>query len=155
MEDDVGTEIAESVARWLVMFLRRPGGQSQFAAPVWRARAQAAPVRRAQDLIETSPGADHRVGVLASTVAMSERHFLRRFTAETGMTPAAYVEEIRVERARQLLEESADPVELVSARCGFGTPETMRRAFSRRVGAAPAQYRSRFRRIPETAPSAH
>jgi transcriptional regulator GlxA family with amidase domain len=71
------------------------------------------------------------------------------------MTPAAYVEELRVERARQLLEDSSDPVELVSAHCGFGTPETMRRAFSRRVGAAPAQYRARFRRVSETATSAH
>ena len=68
-----------------------------------------------------------------------------------GMTPAAYVEELRVERARQLLEENTDPVELVSARCGFGTPETMRRAFSRRVGVAPVAYRGRFQRISEPA----
>jgi transcriptional regulator GlxA family with amidase domain len=69
------------------------------------------------------------------------------------MTPAAYVEELHVERARQLLEESSDPIELVSAHCGFGTPETMRRAFSRRVGVAPAAYRGRFRAVNEPVPA--
>jgi transcriptional regulator GlxA family with amidase domain len=82
---------------------------------------------------------------------MSPRNFARFFRREIGMTPAAYIEELRVERARQLLEQSADPVELVSARCGFGTPETMRRAFARRVGVPPADYRARFRRTPEAA----
>jgi transcriptional regulator GlxA family with amidase domain len=71
------------------------------------------------------------------------------------MTPAVYVEVLRVERARQLLEEARDPVELVSAHCGFGTPETMRRAFARRVGASPAEYRSRFHRAPDPASSVH
>ncbi len=146
VEDDVGVEIAESVARWLVMFLRRPGGQSQFAAPVWRARAQAAPVRQAQDLIETAPAGDHRVGVLAGRVAMSERHFLRRFTAETGMTPARYVARVRVEAARRELESSDDPVGVIAGRVGFGTPESMRRTFHRHVGASPDDYRRRFKR---------
>ncbi len=104
VEDDVGIEVAESVARWLVMFLRRPGGQSQFAAPVWRRRARLAPVRQAQELIDSEPGADHRIGVLAARVAMSERHFLRRFTAETGLTPARYIAAARVETARRELE---------------------------------------------------
>ena len=107
VEDDVGVEVAETVARWLVMFLRRPGGQSQFAGPVWR-RARLEPVRRAQDLIDTEPGGDHRVGVLAARVAMSERHFLRRFTAETGCTPARYVAQARVEAARHELETTDD-----------------------------------------------
>ena len=78
---------------------------------------------------------------------MSPRNFARFFRRETGMTPAAYVEELRVERARQLLEEGGDPIESISARCGFGTPETMRRAFARRVGVAPAAYRGRFQRV--------
>ena len=73
---------------------------------------------------------------------------------ETAMTPAAYVEELRVERARQLLEQSGEQIELISARCGFGTPETMRRAFARRVGVPPADYRSRFARVPEPAGNA-
>ncbi|MGH9270074.1 MAG: GlxA family transcriptional regulator [Ilumatobacteraceae bacterium] len=146
VEDDVGVEIAETVARWLVMFLRRPGGQSQFAAPVWRDRAQVAPVRQAQDLIESAPGGDHRVGVLASRVAMSERHFLRRFTAETGMTPARYVARVRVEAARRELESSDDPVGVIAGRVGFGTSESMRRTFHRHVGASPDDYRRRFKR---------
>ena len=82
---------------------------------------------------------------LADRAAMSPRNFARFFRRETGMTPAAYVEELRVEHARRLLEESTDPVELVSSRCGFGTPETMRRAFARRVGVSPLEYRDRFR----------
>ena len=88
VEDDLGVEVAEQIARWLVMFLRRPGSQSQFAAPVWRTRARDAPVRRAQELIESDPAADHRLGVLARKVALSERHLLRRFSAEVGVTPA-------------------------------------------------------------------
>jgi transcriptional regulator GlxA family with amidase domain len=89
------------------------------------------------------------VETLAERATMSPRNFARFFRREIGMTPAAYVEELRVERARQLLEASADPVDVISARCGFGTPETMRRAFGRRVGVAPAQYRARFRRVPD------
>ena len=82
---------------------------------------------------------------------MSPRNFARFFSREIGMTPAAYVEELRVERARQLLEDSADPIDLISTHCGFGTPETMRRAFGRRVGIPPAQYRARFRRASDAA----
>jgi transcriptional regulator GlxA family with amidase domain len=80
---------------------------------------------------------------------MSPRNFARFFRREVGMTPAAYVEQLRVERARQLLEDGGDPIDRISAQCGFGTPETMRRAFGRRVGVAPAEYRARFRRVPE------
>lgn len=149
VEDDVGVDVAETVARWMVMFLRRPGGQSQFAAPVWWSRAQAAPVREAQDLIEAEPGADHRVGVLASRVAMSERHFLRRFTAETGLTPGRYVARARVEAARRELESTDDAVAVIAGRVGFGTAESMRRTFHRHVGASPDEYRRRFNRRPD------
>ncbi len=149
VEDDHGVEVAETVARWLVMFLRRPGGQSQFAAPVWRARAQQPPVRRAQELIEAEPGADHRVGVLAARVAMSERHFLRRFTAETGVTPARYIARTRVEAARRELEANDEPVSTIAARVGFGTSESMRRTFHRHLGTSPDDYRRRFARRSE------
>ena len=149
VEDDHGVEVAETVARWLVMFLRRPGGQSQFAAPVWRARAQQPPVRRAQDLIEAEPGADHRVRVLAARVAMSERHFLRRFTAETGVTPACYIARTRVEAARRELEATDETVATIAARVGFGTAESMRRTFHRHLGTSPDDYRRRFARRPE------
>jgi transcriptional regulator GlxA family with amidase domain len=144
VEDDHGVEVAETVARWLVMFLRRPGTQSQFAAPVWRSQARDAPVRQAQELIDADPSADHRLGVLARRVALSERHLLRRFTAELGVTPARYVARARVESARRELESSDDTVAAIAARVGFGTAESMRRTFVRDLGAAPDDYRRRF-----------
>ena len=144
VEDDHGVDVAETVARWLVMFLRRPGTQSQFAAPVWRTRAQDAPVRRAQELIDTDPAADHRLGVLARRVGLSERHLLRRFTAELGTTPAKYVAAARVEAARRELEGGSDTVAAIAARVGFGTAESMRRTFVRQLGAPPDDYRRRF-----------
>lgn len=146
VEDDHGVEIAQVVARWLVMFLRRPGGQTQFAAPVWSERAVTPPIRAAQDLVDHEPGGDHRVGLLAERVGMSERHFTRRFTEETGTSPARYVAEVRLEAARRALEATADTVETIARRCGFGTAETMRRTFTRRLGVSPDQYRQRFRR---------
>jgi transcriptional regulator GlxA family with amidase domain len=141
-------DVAETVARWLVVFLRRSGGQSQFAAPVWRTRARFEPVRRAQELIDADPGADHRLPVLAAKVAMSERHFLRRFTDEVGVTPARYVAQARVDAARRQLEDSDESVTSIADRVGFGTAETMRRTFMRQIGAAPDHYRRRFSHRP-------
>ena len=153
VEEDLGRETAVEIARWLVLFLQRPGGQAQFSTHLSAQLAERRPLRELQSWIADNLDADLRVEALAERAAMSPRNFARFFRRETGMTPAAYVEELRVERARQLLEESTDPVELVSARCGFGTPETMRRAFSRRVGVAPAAYRARFQRMSESATS--
>jgi transcriptional regulator GlxA family with amidase domain len=93
--------------------------------------------------------ADLRVEALAERAAMSPRNFARAFRRETGLTPAAYVEALRVEEARRRLESGSEPIDTVASRAGFGTPETMRRAFARRVGVAPAEYRARFRRAPE------
>jgi transcriptional regulator GlxA family with amidase domain len=146
VEEDLGRETAVEIARWLVLFLQRPGGQAQFSTHLSAQLAERRPLRELQSWIADHLDSDLRVEALAERAAMSPRNFARFFRRETGMTPAAYVEELRVEHARQLLEESADPVEIVSARCGFGTPETMRRAFSRRVGAPPAAYRARFQR---------
>jgi transcriptional regulator GlxA family with amidase domain len=145
VEHDHGAEVAQLVARWLVMFLRRPGGQAQFAAPVWSDRAELEPVRAAQESIEADPGADHRVGVLADRVGMSERHFTRRFTEQVGVSPAQYVTSVRVDAARRELEATGATVDLIARRCGFGTAETMRRTFTRRIGVSPDQYRRRFR----------
>ncbi len=148
VEADQGPEVAQTAARWLVMFLRRPGGQTQFAAPVWIPRAATPTVRQAQELIDASPGADHRVPILAGAVAMSPRHFTRLFTAEVGESPGRYVERVRVEAARRRLEETGETVDVVAARCGFGTAETLRRTFHRRLGVAPDDYRRRFRITP-------
>jgi transcriptional regulator GlxA family with amidase domain len=153
VEEDLGREIAVQIARWLVLFLQRPGGQAQFSTHLSAQLAERRPLRDLQAWIAENLDEDLRVETLAGRAAMSPRNFARFFRRETGMTPAAYVEELRVERARQLLEEGADPVEVISARCGFGTPETMRRAFSRRVGVAPAAYRGRFRTVNDQVPA--
>lgn len=152
VEHDHSAEVAQVVARWLVMFLRRPGGQSQFATPVWTERAELEPVRAAQDLVDAEPGADHRVGVLAAAVGMSERHFTRCFTEQTGTSPAQYVAAVRVEAARRALETTSQTVDAIASRCGFGTAETMRRTFVRQLGVPPDQYRRRFR-LTETRPA--
>jgi transcriptional regulator GlxA family with amidase domain len=144
VEDDHGVDVAQTVARHLVMFLRRPGGQSQFAAPVWDKPAEKQAVRAAQDLVNANPAADLRVGSLAAAIHMSERHFTRVFAAEVGEPPAKYVERVRVEAARRRLEQRGNSVASVASECGFGTAETMRRSFLRRVGVAPDDYRRRF-----------
>jgi transcriptional regulator GlxA family with amidase domain len=144
VEDDHGTEVAQTVARWLVLYLRRPGGQTQFAAPVWVARAKREPIRAVQDAVESEPGGAHSIGELARRAAMSPRHFTRVFTDEVGEAPGAYVERVRTEAARRQLEQTDDTVVAIAARCGFGTPETMRRNFIRRIGVSPDQYRKTF-----------
>jgi transcriptional regulator GlxA family with amidase domain len=149
VEEDLGREIAVEIARWLVLFLQRPGGQAQFSSHLTAQVAERRPLRELQSWIADNLDGDLRVETLAERAAMSPRNFARFFRREVGMTPAAFVEELRIERARQLLEDSADPVDAVSLQCGFGTPETMRRAFARRVGVSPAQYRARFRRAPD------
>lgn len=144
VEADYGVEIAQTVARWLVMYLRRPGGQTQFAAPVWMPRAKREPIRDVQETIEANPSGGHSVTELARRAAMSPRHFTRVFTDEVGEAPGAYVERVRVEAARRQLEESDDTVTAIAMRCGFGTAETMRRNFIRRLGVSPDRYRKTF-----------
>ncbi|MCV7077277.1 GlxA family transcriptional regulator [Mycobacterium szulgai] len=144
VEDDHGTEVAQTVARWLVLYLRRPGGQTQFAAPVWMPRAKRNVIRTVQEAIEAQPGGSHSIEGLAQQAAMSPRHFTRVFTDEVGEAPGQYVERIRTEAARRQLEETNDTVVAIAARCGFGTAETMRRNFIRRVGISPDQYRKAF-----------
>jgi transcriptional regulator GlxA family with amidase domain len=144
IEDDHGPEAALRTAQALVLFVRRPGGQSQFSAQLRAAPARREPLRDVQSHIAAQPNADLSVPALAALAHMSERNFARAFRAETGMTPAAYVELTRVERARRELETTDLPVEALAALCGFGTVETMRRAFARRVGVNPSAYRERF-----------
>jgi transcriptional regulator GlxA family with amidase domain len=144
VEDDHGTDVAQTVARWLVLYLRRPGGQTQFAAPVWMPRAKRAPIRDAQESIESEPAGAHSIPELARRAAMSPRHFTRVFTDEVGEAPGAYVERIRTEAARRQLEETDATVTAIAARCGFGTAETLRRNFVRRLGISPDQYRKTF-----------
>ncbi len=148
-EDDLGPEIAHRTARQLVVFLQRPGDQAQFSSHLATPPASRKPLRELQSWVADHLGEDLRVEMLAARAAMSPRNFARAFRRETGLTPATYVEKLRVEAARRLLEHGAEPVEVVTQRTGFGTPETMRRAFARRVGVPPAQYRARFSRFPD------
>jgi transcriptional regulator GlxA family with amidase domain len=144
VERDHSTDVAQAVARQLVMFLRRPGGQSQFAAPTWIRQAPAGPIQRAQELVVDDPGADHTVRELARQVGMSERHFVRTFSRDVGLSPARFVARVRVDTARQALETSSDTVEVIARRCGFGSAETMRRTLVRHIGVSPEAYRQRF-----------
>lgn len=142
--DDHSPELAQVASRWLVMFYRRPGGQSQFAAPVWHGVSDRASIRAVQDAIVASPGADHRLPLLAAQAAMSERNFLRVFTREIGVTPTKFVESIRVDAACRALETTDATVDAIARTIGFGTAETMRRTFVRVKGVAPTDYRRRF-----------
>lgn len=144
VEEDHGTEVAQTVARWLVLYLRRPGGQTQFAAPVWMSRAKRQPIRIVQEAIEAEPGGVHSIAELARRTDMSPRHFTRVFTTEVGESPGAYVERVRTEAARRQLEQTDDTVAVIAARCGFGSAESMRRNFVRRIGISPDQYRKTF-----------
>jgi transcriptional regulator GlxA family with amidase domain len=145
VQDDLGDEVAQTVTRWLVMFLHRPGGQTQFATPVWVPRAERSTVRTVQNLVERVPDGDYRVPVLADAAAMSVRHFTRVFTTEVGETPGRFVERVRMELARRQLETTDDTLERIAARCGFGTGETLRRVFRRRLNVSPDAYRRCFR----------
>jgi transcriptional regulator GlxA family with amidase domain len=144
VEDDHDREIALTIARHLVLFLRRPGSQSQFSATLVSQQPAREPLREIQRMVLEDVAGEHTVEAMASRANLSARHFARAFTAETGVTPARYVERVRLEAARRRLEETSEPIATVARTCGFGTDETMRRAFLRVLQVAPAEYRRRF-----------
>jgi transcriptional regulator GlxA family with amidase domain len=147
VEEDGGRDLALSVARWLVMFLRRPGGQSQFSVQLSAQVAERRGLRDLQGWIADHLGEDLSVPALARRAGMSPRNFARAFRREIGATPAAYVQAQRVEGARRLLETAEASVAEVAAACGFARVETMHRAFRRGVQVSPAQYRRHFRAV--------
>jgi transcriptional regulator GlxA family with amidase domain len=144
VEDDHGPKLARTVARWIVAFLQRPGGQAQFSERLALPTDIGSPVRSVLDLVVADPAGDHRQAQLARHACVSERHLRRLFAQETHTTPARFVERVRVEAARNLLETTTAPVEEVAALTGFGAGETMRRAFQRTLGTTPGEYRNRF-----------
>lgn len=146
VEHDLGPELAHRVAGHLVVFARRPGGQAQFSAQLRAQAARSPGIREVQRWLPDHLAEDLAVDRLAARAAMSPRTFARAFRDETGTTPAAHVEELRVEAARRLLETSDLTVAAVAARCGFAHAETLHRAFVRRVGTTPARYRQHFAR---------
>jgi len=144
VEDDLGRDVALRVARRLVLFLRRPGSQSQFSAQLSAQVAARDGLRDVQQWIADHPHADLSVAAMAGRAGMSERNFARCFKEEIGTSPGRYVEAARLEVARRLLEESDESVATIATRCGFGTPETLRRVFVRALHIGPTEYRRRF-----------
>jgi transcriptional regulator GlxA family with amidase domain len=145
IEEDHGRDVALSVARRLVVFLKRPGGQSQFSAHLAAQVATEGRIQAVQHWILDHLPLDLTVKTLAARAAMSVRNFTRVFQQEAGMTPADFVEMARVDSARRLLEDTDRPLQRVASSCGFANPDTMRRAFLRRIGTGPSEYRERFR----------
>ena len=144
VEEDRGREVALAIARGLVMFLRRPGNQAQFSAPLAGQLAHREPLRDVQRLIAEHPETDLSIPALAAAANLSPRQFTRAFTAEIGVPPGRYVDRVRLETARRLLEDTADGIAEVARRTGYGTPEAMRRAFLQALNVSPAEYRRRF-----------
>ncbi|GEC03065.1 transcriptional regulator [Streptomyces spinoverrucosus] len=145
VEEDLGRDVALTIARHLVVFLRRPGNQAQFSAQLAAQTASREPLRELQRWITEHPADDLTVEALAARARLSPRHFARAFRSETGTTPGRYVDRVRLEHARRLLEDTGDGIEEISRASGYGTPEAMRRAFVKALGTAPAEYRRRFR----------
>lgn len=143
VEEDLGRTVALAVARYLVVFLKRPGGQAQFSAAL---SLQAAEDRfgALHGWINRHLADDLSLPILARETGMSERSFSRHYAKATGMTPGRAVERLRVEAARRLLSESRQPVKRIARRCGFGSEETMRRSFLRLLAVTPQDYRARF-----------
>ncbi|MFH9813994.1 GlxA family transcriptional regulator [Streptomyces sp. NPDC017230] len=145
--DDLGEAVALRVARQLVMYLKRPSGQSQFSVPL----EQVSTTRRIEDLrhhIMRNIAEPLTVTDLAAHAHVSDRQLTRIFKTELGTTPYAYVESVRVEVARQQLESTDATLERVASACGFGTVDTLVRAFRRRLDTTPTEYRRRFRTVP-------
>lgn len=146
VEADLGRKVALDLARDLVMYLRRPGNQSQFSVPLWSTQPASGDVlRKVVDAVHTNPGGRHSIADLAALARLSPRQLQRRFTKEIGLPPAVYVERARIEAAQRALAEGDDPLESIARHLGFGTAETLRRAFHRHIGVAPSDYRNRFR----------
>jgi len=142
--DDHGQHLAAAVARELVVYLRRAGGQTQFSVPLAAQVSEREPLRELLEWIVQHPDGDLSIAALARRMHVSDRHLSRVFSSELGVTPAEHVEVVRVEAARRLLETTTAPVEQVARLAGFGTPETMQRAFRRRLGTTPTNYRLHF-----------
>lgn len=144
VEEDHGADCARRTAKALVFFMQRPGGQSQFSSRTRPASVHSQSIKRVLDSVLQSPAADHSEAAMAQEAAFSVRHFRRVFTEQVGTTPARFVTEARVEKAQALLHQGDEGLDYISRQAGFGSPETMRRAFLRVLGVSPGVYRQRF-----------
>ena len=147
VEEDMGKEVALEVARHLVMYLRRPGNQSQFSTLLSYQTAEKEPIRELQTWMNEHLNEQLNVEVLAERCAMSPRNFTRVFQKETGLSPGKYLEKLRIETARRLLEESQASLEDVARHCGIGSADSMRRIFMRNLKVTPGEYRRTFKTV--------
>jgi len=147
VEEDHGSRLALDVARDLVLYLRRPGGQSQFSVALSTQLSDRKPLRDLAAWMLENLKRPLTVPVLATQAAMSPRNFARIFTREMRVTPAKYVERLRVETVRRRLEETQHSIKRIAADCGFGSVKSMREIFHRALRIAPAEYRQRFQGI--------
>jgi transcriptional regulator GlxA family with amidase domain len=147
VEEDHGSQLALQVARNLVLYLRRPGGQSQFSAALSLQLTDRKPLRDLEAWVLDNLHKPLTVPLLAKRVAMSPRNFARVFSKEMKTTPAKFVERLRVEAARRRLEESQNSMETIAGECGFGNVNAMRNVFQRTLKIAPGQYRRHFRHV--------
>lgn len=143
VEDDHGADLVREVARSLVVFLKRAGGQSQFSATVEARPPQRSALRAVTDIIASDPAAEHSVKTLATQASLSTRQLTRLFHTELGTTPARYVETIRIDAARAALDAGRSVAD-AAGMAGFGSAETLRRVFVRELGISPRAYRDRF-----------
>ncbi|WP_280258755.1 GlxA family transcriptional regulator [Nocardia abscessus] len=145
VEEEHGAELARSLAKHLVVFLHRPGGQSQFSVRTSITTPRTDGLRQVVDAVVADLCADRSLAAMAARAALSERHLSRLFRQEIGMTPGRYVKQVRLEAAQALLESGDEPMTAVARRSGFGSEETMRRTFLDLLGTSPSDYRRRFR----------
>lgn len=144
VESDYGPTVARRVARWMVVFLQRPGGQAQFSVWAESDLPVSGGLRAIMDSVIADPAADHSTATMAARAAVSERHLTRMFHEQIGLTPARFVEKARLEAAKMLLATGDQTQDTVARRAGFGTTDTMRRSFRRNLGVSPGVYRNRF-----------
>ncbi|MBU3864120.1 GlxA family transcriptional regulator [Streptomyces sp. 4503] len=145
VEEDWGADVARNVARQLVVFMARPGGQAQFSARLAPRQPRHPAVRRVMDRVTADPAGRHTRATLAASGGVSARHLERLFRSEVGITPGRYVEAVRVEAAQALLADGTGTVEEVARQAGFGSSESLRRVFRHTLGVSPTVYRARFR----------
>lgn len=143
VEEHLGADTARAVAKDMVVFMQRPGGQSQFSVRTRTPRQEL--LRRILDAVAEEPSANHTLAAMARRAGVSARHLTRLFRDDMATTPARHVEQVRMEAAQAMLEGGDDPMASVAHRTGFGSPESLRRAFTRNLGITPGAYRERFR----------
>jgi transcriptional regulator GlxA family with amidase domain len=141
VEEDLGPGVAHEIARLLVVYVRRPGSQAQVSVQLSAQAAQSDPLREVQYWATANPGSDLSVPAMAHRAGLSPRQFARAFTEQVGVTPGRYVDLVRLEAAQRMLTDTRDGVLRIARRCGYGTPEAMRRAFVRELEISPTEYR--------------